>query len=145
MQDNAGGGAAPHPEQDAFLLGEGDDVPDDKEVVGKLGLLDYLQLVGEALFYLRGGVGVVLAQVLVAEVSQKLVSSLPFGQVYLRQVESSELEFKVTHLSDALGVCQCLGDILEKLRHFLWGPQIEEVPGQLESILVVDGGVGADA
>ncbi|MBA7675794.1 hypothetical protein ES703_84032 [subsurface metagenome] len=59
-QDDAGGGAAPDPEENLTLLGEGDDVPDNEQVVGKLGLLYYLQLVVEPFFYLRGGVGVVL-------------------------------------------------------------------------------------
>ncbi|GAI52150.1 unnamed protein product, partial [marine sediment metagenome] len=59
-QDDAGGGAAPDPEENLTLLGEGDDVPHNEQVVGKLRLLYYLQLVVEPFFYLRGGVGVVL-------------------------------------------------------------------------------------
>ena len=57
VQDDAGGGAAPHPEEDVVFPGEGDDVPDDQEIVGELGLLDDVQLVVQPLFYLRSGSG----------------------------------------------------------------------------------------
>ena len=78
MEDNTGGGTTPDPEQYIVLLGEGDDIPDDKEVVGELGLLYYLQLIVKPLLYLRGRIGIVFRQTLVTEVSQKLVGSFFF-------------------------------------------------------------------
>ena len=38
VQDDAGGGAAPDAEEDILLLGERDDIPDDQDIVGELGL-----------------------------------------------------------------------------------------------------------
>ncbi|MBA7665860.1 hypothetical protein ES703_73934 [subsurface metagenome] len=42
VKDNTGSGTTSNPKQDVVLLGKGDDVPNDKEVVGELGLLYYL-------------------------------------------------------------------------------------------------------
>ncbi|MBA7543683.1 hypothetical protein ES705_36020 [subsurface metagenome] len=77
MKDNAGSSTTSNPKQDVVLPGKGNDVPDDKEVVSKLGLLYYLQLIAKSLLYLRGRLGIVLRQTLITKVSQKLVGGLP--------------------------------------------------------------------
>ena len=60
MQDNTGGSTPPNPEQNLLFSGKRNKVPDNQEVVGKLGLFYYLQLIGQSLLYLRRGVGIVL-------------------------------------------------------------------------------------
>ena len=59
-KDNAGSSAAPNPEQDVLLLGEGDDIPDNEEVIGELGLLYYFQLISQPVLYLWSRLRVVL-------------------------------------------------------------------------------------
>ena len=58
VKDNAGGGTTSNSEQDVAFLGKGDDIPDDEEIIGKLGLLDYFQLIVKPLLYLRGRLGI---------------------------------------------------------------------------------------
>ena len=78
MKDNTGSRTSPNPEQNVLLSGKRNKVPDNQEVVSKLGLLYYLQLIAKSLLYLRGRLGVVLRQTLITKVSQKLVGGLPF-------------------------------------------------------------------
>ena len=61
-----------------MLLDKGDDIPDNKEVISELGLLYYLKFIIKSLLYLWSRLGVVLGQTLIAKISQKLVSRLPF-------------------------------------------------------------------
>ena len=60
VKDNAGSSTTSNPEQYIVLLGEGDDVPDNKEVVGELGLFYYLQFMVESLLYIWARLRVVL-------------------------------------------------------------------------------------
>ncbi|MBA7646086.1 hypothetical protein ES703_53847 [subsurface metagenome] len=112
-KDNAGGSTTPNPEQDVMLFGEGDNVPDNKEVVGKLSLLYYLQLVVKSLPYFGGKGGVVLMQIVMTEVSQKLVSSFALRQLYPREVKAAKVKLKVAHFSNALSVVYSLRNIFE--------------------------------
>ncbi|MBA7654042.1 hypothetical protein ES703_61916 [subsurface metagenome] len=144
MESNTGSGTTSNPKHDVLFLGEGDDIPDDQEIVGKLGLLDYFQLIVKPLFYLRGRLGVKMVQILVTEFSQKLDIRFPFRQLHLRQMKSPKLELKVTHFSNALGVLQCLRDITVKLCHLLRTLEIEKVSGHLQSFVIVDGSVSAN-
>ena len=138
VEGNAGGGATSNPKKDVVLLGEGDDVPDDEEIVGKLGLPYYFQLVVKSLFYLRGRLGVILTQTLITEVSQKLVGSFIFRQLYLREVKATKLKLEIAHFSNALGILQRLRNIAVKLCHLLWALEVEEIARHLHSLFIMD-------
>jgi hypothetical protein len=86
------------------LLGKGNDVPDNEEVVSKLGMFNYLQLIVKTLLYLWDRLGVVLRQALITEASQELVSILALRQLHLREVEATKLKLEVALFSNTLGV-----------------------------------------
>ena len=55
IQDDAGGGAAPHAHADALRAGELDDVVDHQDVVVEARLSHHVQLVLEAALHVFGG------------------------------------------------------------------------------------------
>ena len=60
-------------------------------------------------------------------------------------MESAELQLEVAHIGDAPGVFNGLGNILKLCGHLFRGFEIEEVAGHLVPLLIMNGGVGADA
>ncbi len=62
-----------------------------------------------------------------AEVSEKLVSGFLRGQLYLGKMEATKLKLQVTAFRDALGVLQCLRDILVEFLHLLRAFEVEEI------------------
>ncbi len=90
--EGAGGRAAAGADRDAVALGEGDEVPDDQEVVREAHLLDRLQLEAEALLELRCHPFVALLQAFFAELDQVVerVSAVRDGET--REQDVAELE-----------------------------------------------------
>ena len=90
--ERAGRRAAARADRDAVPLGEGDEVPDDQEVVGEAHLLDRLELEAEALLQLRRHPVVALLQALLAELDEVVERVLAVRERELRQQDVPELE-----------------------------------------------------
>ena len=78
MENDTSRSATPDTKKDVLFLGEGDNVPDNQEIIGKLSLPYYLQFIVKSLLYLWGRLGIVMVQTVIAKLSQKLVRCLAF-------------------------------------------------------------------
>ena len=150
MKHQAGGGAAPHPEEDVPLPDELYYVPDHQEVVGELGVPDDLHLVLEAVLGLLGRVRIAFFEPRFADPVQVLVGVHPAGGLVFREVGLPELERYVAYPGDDAGVFHSLRRQLgrqpaEELLHLLGALQVVGVVLHPEPLRVLDVGVGLDA
>ena len=110
-EHEAGGGAAPHTEEDALPARVREDVPDHKEVVGELGVLDDGELVVEALVVAIGRAGAQPLEALAAEALQVRLRLRAIGSLVLGQPDAVEVEADVAGVGDALGVLDGLREL----------------------------------
>src|SRR5439155_26530351 len=92
--------AAAGANRDAVPLREGDEVPDDQEVVGEAHLLDRLQLEAEALLELRCHPFIALLQAFFAELDEVVEGLLAVRDREPRQQDVAELELDAAALGD---------------------------------------------
>ena len=144
-EHEAGGGAAPHTEEDALPARVREDVPDHEEVVGELGVLDDGELVVEALMVAIGRAGAQPLEALAAEALQVRLRLRAVGRLVLGQPDAVEVEADVAGVGDALGVGDGLREFGKELEHLVRALEVEGVAGHLEALAVVDVGVGGDA
>src|SRR5512136_264080 len=86
VESQAGSSTSPNPEVDALFSGEGDYVPNNEEIMSKLGLLDDIKLVAKSLLDLCAGLAVTVLQSLPAELSQEIVGFSAPRQFHLWQM-----------------------------------------------------------
>ena len=111
VEGHAGGGAAPDAEHYPVAVHEVHDVPHHQEIVGELGIANYLQLILEPLLRLRGGTRVAFLEALPAQLGQILIGVHIVGRRVLGQVSLAEAQFDLAHIGNQLGVVQSLGVI----------------------------------
>ncbi len=95
-----------YPRPTALAPHKVDDVPDDQEIIGDLGMPDYFQLVGQALLRLGGGPRVAAVKSLPAQLGQVFIGVNVIGRGKFGKVSSAEVQRHMAHVGDELGVFQ---------------------------------------
>ena len=118
------------------MLGEGNEVPDDQEVVREAHLADGLQLEGETIFQLRCDELVAPTDSLVAELDEVLE-----GVALVRSRERGEQDPPELHadrapIRDLERPRHCLGEVAERRLHLLRRLEVELVGVELPVIRV---------
>ena len=130
--------AAPRSHGDTVILGVGDEVGNDEEVVHKAHLPDHAHLVPQLLQVLRG-----LRRVAPAEAvhAQLLKVGVPVGpairQLEVGQVVLAELELHIAHIRNFGGVLQGLGAVGKEGRHLLLALDVKLLGLELHAVGVV--------
>ena len=130
--------AAPRAHRDPASLGEGDEVPDDQEVVGEAHLLDRLELEAQALGQLRRCPLVALFQAFFAELDEVLEGVLAFRDRELRQQDLAELELDVAARGDLQRAPHRLLVAREVERHLLRRLEEELIGVELPVVRVLE-------
>ena len=120
--------AAPGPDADPLALGEGDEVPDDQEVVGEAHLLDRPKLEAQALLELGRDAVVALPEALLAELDEVVEGVAPVRGRVGRQEDPPELHRHVAALGDLERAADGVRIVGEVGRHLL-GRLEEELVG----------------
>ena len=145
VQGQAGGSAATDAAVYPSFPGKADYVPDHEEVIGKPGLANDVEFVGELVPDGRLGLAVTLLKALPAQLGQEVIGLFAIGKLHLRQVQTGEIQVQLTHVGNGLSIVDGLRQVGKQFLH-LTGPfQVEEVAGHLQSLLIVHGGVGSYA
>ena len=143
--DAARGRSTPRSNENPPLLGEPNEIPHHKEVVGEAHRADDAELISETLADLAIGVTVFAANSFTAEVLEVLIGGHPLGHREVRQVVPLEPEVELAHLRDADGVGDRVRNLSEKLRHLLRALEEELVALHAHPLGIAEGGVGLDA
>jgi hypothetical protein len=95
IENEAGGGAAPHAEEDFSFFGKGYEVPNDEEIVSEIGFTYYIQLILHALYDFRGRLGEATPEPLTAKLAEVIIGCFALGRRYIREKRVSEFQLKV--------------------------------------------------
>ena len=134
--ERAGRRSTPGPDADPVVLREGDEVPDDEEVVREAHLTDGLQLEGETLFQLRCHALVAPADTLVAELDEVLEGITPVRGGERGEQDPPELHADRAPVRDLERSCHRLGKVTERRLHLLRRLEVELVGVELPVIRV---------
>ena len=134
-----------HAHANARPAGEIGDLLDHVDVVREPRLLEHVQLVHQPLLQLTGYVGEAAVQPLHAEFGEVLRAVATLGDRGRREELAVELQLQFALIGDHLGVRDELRVVREDLAHLVFARQVVAVPVELVAVLLVHGGVGADA
>ena len=143
--ERAGGGAAAGADADAVPLREGDEVPDDEEVVGEAHLADGLQLVLQSFAQSRVDLVVALCEALLAQLDEVVERVAVVGHRVLRQEDAAELDLDVAALGDFERAAQRVVVAGEVERHLLRRLEVEVIGVELPVVRVLQRVAGLDA
>ena len=124
--------------------------PHHQEVVGELGVPDYIQLVPQPVYRFLGGVGVAPPESFFADLRQVVVGVHAARRLVARQVGLAELQGHVAHIGDDAGVghgraAQVGRQVEEQVFHLLRALDVVRVVLHPQPLFVAGGGVGLDA
>ena len=142
----AGGRAPARPHGDAAVLGEGDKVGDDEEIVHEAHLADHVHLVLQLLPVVLRLVGIPAGEALLAQVAEVGLSVGPaLGELEVGQVVPAELEVHIAQPGDFGGVFDGLRAVGEQGGHLRLALDVE-LPGlKAHAARVVQGLAHLDA
>ncbi|MEA2121645.1 MAG: hypothetical protein EGMGGAKC_00970 [Dehalococcoides mccartyi] len=95
-----------------------DNIPGNQKVIGKLGGFNNIQLIFQAVKYFLAGIRIKLGQPLITQICQILIRGFTGRDIYLRQVQTPEIQAYVAHFGYLGGVFNGIRYILIGFRHF---------------------------
>ena len=145
VEDEAGGGAAADGGQDAMAVDELEQVPDDEEVVGEVGLLDYVEFVLQSSQHLGRRIRYPAAQTFLTQLTQVTHRRHARGDGIMRQQGGAKVDLHLARLGDAEGVPYRLGRLLPQGRHLGGGFEVVRGVRHVQAFGIVDVRIGLDA